>query len=64
MHCIVPMKNGSRAFSSRSSDRRVLDRGLTVSMHCIKSSEKMFDRVLSKCVCCIVRSDSCGIVGV
>ena len=32
------------------SDRRVLGRGLTVSMHCIKSSEKMFDSILSKCV--------------
>ena len=38
-------------------------RGLTVSMHCIKSSEKMFDSVLTKCVCCIVPSDCSGIVG-
>ena len=49
------------------SDRRGVEgarQGLTVSMHCIKSSEKMFDSVLNKCVCCIVPSDSSGIVGV
>ena len=37
-------------------------RGLTVSKHCIKPSEKMFDSVLTKCVCCIIPSDSSGIV--
>ena len=42
----------------------MLGRGLTVSMHCNKSSEKIFDIVLTKCVCCIVPSDSSGIVGV
>ena len=53
-----------RVWLNAHSDRRVLGRGLTVCMHCIKSNGKMFDSVLAKRVCCIVPSYSSGIVGV